>query len=168
MLVAGLTGCGDSESDASESTTTAEPIQISYHPCDQLPMSVMEDLGLRNMSRDERTNPVSLDCVFVHRNPRFGAGVHAMGQSFEDVVGDPRLVEKERMTVSGRTVSVSDFTAGVSCMASIDIEPGVLQIGVDYNEGSSRPQDELNNVDEACAEAKKIVNAVGPYLPDRL
>nr|WP_240945508.1 DUF3558 family protein [Rhodococcus sp. HNM0569] len=169
-MVSGVAACGGSESGASESTTTVAPIQVSYHPCDQLPPDVMSRLGFDMAAayRQERTDPVSLECTFAHSNPRYGASVVAMGQEFDEVVGDQRLVEKERTSIAGRDVSVADFTGGVSCRASIDIPPGTLQVSVDYRENSPRPEDELNNVDEACAEAMNIVNALGPYLPERL
>nr|WP_240945507.1 DUF3558 family protein [Rhodococcus sp. HNM0569] len=169
-LVAGLAACGDTESDVANETTSTQPIEISYHPCDELPPDVMAGFGLdlSKAYREERMGPVSFNCIIAHRAPRYGAGFYAMGQTFDDVVADERLVEKERLTVAGHTTSLADFTSGFSCMATIDIAPEVLQVSVDYTERESLSGEWLSTVDQACAEAKKIVNALGPYLPERL
>nr|WP_240945506.1 DUF3558 family protein [Rhodococcus sp. HNM0569] len=169
-MAAGLTACGDSASDTSEPTTSAQEVQISYHPCDQLPAEAMGALGLDLSTADryERTNPVSLECTLAHRDPSYGVGIYALAQSYDAAIADSRLREKESFTVAGRDVSIAEFTDGELCMANIDIPPGVLQVSVDYKAQSTRPNEDLTTVDQACAEAKNIVNALGPHLPQRL
>ena len=170
LTVTALTACGTDTDSPTATTTSAAPIPITYHPCDDLSFDALEEVGfsVRSPDRTDRQNPVSHECTFGHRNPGYGATFAAMGKTFDDVVADERLDEHTRIQINGRDVSIADFTVGSNCLATMDIEPGVLQLSVTYSPTANRPDESVTTIEQACSEAERILTALAPHLPDRL
>ncbi|QNG19929.1 DUF3558 domain-containing protein [Rhodococcus triatomae] len=170
LTVTALTSCGTDTDSPTATTTSAAPIPITYHPCDDLSFDALEEVGfsVRSPYRTDRQNPISHECTFAHRDPGYGASFSAMGRTFDDVVADQRLEEHTRIQINGRDVSIADFTGGSNCLATMDIEPGVLQFSVTYSPTSDRPDEDITTIEQACSEAERILTALAPHLPDRL
>ncbi|QNG17898.1 DUF3558 domain-containing protein [Rhodococcus triatomae] len=168
LTAATITSC--SGDDATPPTaTSAAPIPITYHPCDDLSFDALAQVGFDlEHDRTDRPNPISHECTFAHIHPGYGATFAAMGKTFDDVVADERLEEKKRIQINGRDVSIADFTVGSNCFASMDIEPGVFQFSVTYSPTANRPDESVTTIEQACGEAERVLTALAPHLPDRL
>ncbi|QNG19847.1 DUF3558 domain-containing protein [Rhodococcus triatomae] len=170
LAAVSLTACGTDTDSPTATTTSAAPIPITYHPCDDLPFDALEEVGfsVANHHRTERQNPISNECSVAHWNPGYGATFAARGMTFESVLADERLVEYNRTTINGRDVSIAEFTGGSNCFATMDIEPGIFQLSVTYSPTSDRPDEDVTTPEQACSEAERILTALAPHLPDRL
>ncbi len=89
---------------------------------------------------------------------------------YGDVLAHGKLVEREHLAVAGRDVSVANSAAATPmCVVTIDVEPGALQINVPYlPQLAGTHPDEVTTIDQACTEARKILDIITPVLPDRL
>ncbi|NLG55406.1 MAG: DUF3558 family protein [Rhodococcus sp.] len=166
-----IAGCGDGTSAPAATTTPSEPIAISYHPCHDLPRDVIDELGFspRNWTPNERTAPfVSNECSTVHIGPDYGAGFAASGETFQKVLDNKNLEEFKRTTIDGRDVYFANHQ-GISCYGTVDIEPGVFQFTVMMSRLADKDDpNEITSIEQACAEAERILTAVLPYVPDQL
>lgn len=166
-----LAGCGGEDNTAASATpTTKTTVPVTVHPCDIF-TDTMATAGYRKMGTNDDTQPwLELGCSYIHRDPRYSPGIYSVGRPYPEIVADPNLVEREALTVAGHDASVGDASAVTNmCIISIDIEPGTLQISVGYIPPEVGPlPDDLTTMDQACTEARKILDVITPVLPDHL
>jgi hypothetical protein len=165
---AALTGCSEETESTPAAPKTTTQVAVSVHPCDEF-TDVMLAGGYRSPDREDRTTPrTELGCGFAHRNPGYSPGIYTVGRPYTEMVDDDRLVEREHLTIAGHDVSIGDASAITNlCIISIDISPGALQIRVDYVPPDVGPMpDDLTTMDQACAEARKVLDIITPVLPD--
>jgi Protein of unknown function (DUF3558) len=165
---AALTGCGGDTDTAPPAPKTTTKVAVSMHPCDVFTDAMLAG-GYRSPKRYDRTAPhTELLCDYPHRNPGYAAGIHTVGRPFAEMVGNTKLVEREHLAIDGHDVSIGDASAITDkCIISIDIPPGTLEITVGYvpqDVGSAH--DSLTTLDQACTEARKVLDIITPVLPD--
>lgn len=84
------------------------------------------------------------------------------GYTLAKVTGDDRLTLMEQTTIGGHRALVNDFPGGLSCVVSIDVQPGVLEFMVGYK------IDDFETADQACDQAVNVATAMAPYFPEHL
>jgi hypothetical protein len=165
---AALTGCGGETESTPAALKTTTQVAVSMHPCDVFTDAMLAG-GYRSPKRDNRTTPhAELVCDYAHRNPGYSAGIHTVGRPYAEMVGNTKLVEREHLTIDGHDVSIGDASAITDmCIISIDIPPGTLEITVGYvpPDVGSAP-DNVTTIDQACDEARKVLDIITPVLPD--
>jgi hypothetical protein len=163
-------GCSGETDTAASPATTVTTVAVSLDPCEPFATALAAGGYDTPRRRPDRTTPYpELSCGFAHDNPGYSAGIYVMGKPYEDVVADDRLVEREPRTVAGHDVSIGDASAvSDMCIISIDIPPGTLQIRVGYVPPPITQPDALTTIDQACAEAEKVLVIITPVLPDQL
>lgn len=172
IIAAGLlTGCGGDDTPVGSATpTTTTVVSVSVHPCEVF-TNAMAAAGYRKMGPEDRAQPhPELGCGYAHRNPGYSPGIYSVGRPYSELVNDGRLVERENFTIAGHDASVGDASEVTDlCIISVDIPPGTLQIRVGYIPPHITPQpDDLTTMDQACAEAHKILDIITPVLPEHL
>ncbi|MCX5042280.1 DUF3558 domain-containing protein [Aldersonia sp. NBC_00410] len=163
-------GCSDDGDTATASITTATTVPVSVDPCEQF-TAAMAGSEYTSPERHDGTSPTpELVCYFVHHDPNHSPSIHVVGKPYDAVVADKRLVEREHRTVAGRDVSIGDASEATNlCIISIDIPPGTLQIRVGYTPPAMGPlPGDITTIDQACAEAERVLDIITPVLPDHL
>ncbi|NLG56382.1 MAG: DUF3558 family protein [Rhodococcus sp.] len=169
---AALTACGGTGGPAPGPTTT-EAVAITFHPCDDLPIDVIEGLGFipGGWTRTDREHPwVSHECATANNNresPGYSTVFSARGMSFQSVLDDSRLTEYKRTTVDGRDVYFADHS-GLECLVTVDVDPAVFQFTVNYAKNTTQPDRNFTTIEQACTEAERILDVILPYVPEQL
>lgn len=162
-LTLSLASCGSSDND------TAEPqVQppLTLHPCDVFGPKAQAAAGIDGKTPrryDDREVPFqSRECSFLSRTPDSSVLVSFNGFPISDVDEDERFTRLQETTIAGHRAVLDDFPGGAQCLASVDFEPGVLEVMVGY------PQGDIETSEQACPLALKIAQDLGPYFPDHL
>ena len=161
-ISAPLVACGTSQSE----DTPAVQASLTSHPCDVFGPDAQSAAGLdrRESERyEDREEPFQRrSCSYASSDPYSNALVSFNGMPLADVESDERFTLVEDVEVAGHRALVHDFPGGVQCLASVEIDPGVLEVMVGYKAiGMETPE-------EACSFALQVAEDLAPYFPEHL
>ncbi|MFZ2173822.1 MAG: DUF3558 domain-containing protein [Rhodococcus sp. (in: high G+C Gram-positive bacteria)] len=163
VLVVSVAGCGNS----SDGEPIVEPApRLTFHPCDGFGPDALAAAGINGKEPkrfEDREEPYqSWACSYRSDNPYFSLLVSSNGKSLSKTESDARLTLVEEVEVGGHRSLLHDFPGGLQCVASVEIDPGVLEVMVGYKQG------DLETAEQACPLALKVAQDLAPYFPDHL
>lgn len=158
-----LAACGSSDDGAEEAKP--QP-RLTAHPCDVFGPDAQAAAGINGKTPEryeDREEPYqSRACSFLSRDPYSHALVSFNGAPISDVDEDKRFTRTQEVEIDGRRTVVDDFPGGLQCLASVDFDPGVLEVMVGYEQG------DIETPDQACPLALKVAQDLAPFYPEHL
>ncbi|MFD4366679.1 DUF3558 family protein [Rhodococcus sp. NPDC058521] len=162
-LAVSLAACGTSDDDAAE----AQPQpRLTAHPCDVFGPDARASAGIDKREPEryqDREEPYQRrSCSYMSSDPYSSVLVSFNGFPISDVDDDDRFTRTQEAEIVGRRTVVDDFPGGLQCLASVDFDPGVLEVMVGYE------QSDIDTSEQACPLALKVAQDLAPYFPEHL
>ncbi|QNG18158.1 DUF3558 domain-containing protein [Rhodococcus triatomae] len=160
-------GTSSAACGASQGEDVPEPqASLTSHPCDVFGPDALSAAGFdpsESERYDDREEPFQRRaCSYYAGESHKRALVSFNGMPLADVESDERFTLVEDVEVAGHRALVHDFPGGVQCLASVEIDPGVLEVMVGYKAiGMETPE-------EACSFALQVAEDLAPYFPEHL
>ncbi|QNG18159.1 DUF3558 domain-containing protein [Rhodococcus triatomae] len=157
-----LAACGTSQDEKPPEIEES----LTSHPCDVFGPEALSTAGIDGSSAeryDDREEPFQRrTCAYISRDPYSMVSVSFNGLSLSEVEGDSRFTVSDEADIAGHRAVVHDYPRGLQCLASVEIEHGVLEVMVGYQ------QSDIETADQACSLALQVAEDLAPYFPEHL